>query len=64
MILYSVEIEKSGVIYSYKQPEDIFDLIESISSNEEAVEISSWAELAGVGEMYYGEGFNVEVVED
>ena len=35
-----------------------------LADTQEAIEASSWCELAEIGEVYDGEKFTIEVVED
>ena len=43
----------------------VYDLVmELTESHEMAADASSWCELASVGEVYDGEGFRIEIVED
>lgn len=36
----------------------------NLAEPQEAIEASSWCELASVGEVYDGEKFTIEVIED
>ena len=47
----------------------VYDLVYEITQNpQEAIEASSWCELASVGEVYefdnYTESFTIEIIED
>lgn len=45
--------------------ESVYDKIMFISDNHElAAEVSSWCELASIGEVYEGDNFTVEIIED
>ena len=36
----------------------------SLAADQEAIEASSWCELAGVGETYEADNFKIEVIDD
>lgn len=56
--------EDSGIIREYRDPEELYDIIYALTGDEfEAINVSSWAELAGVEEIYNGDGFTVTVGE-
>lgn len=45
-------------------PAGVFNLVEYITGNvPEAANVSSWAEVAAIGEVYEGDTFTVEVTE-
>lgn len=63
MIVWNIEnyrLEKQ----CYK-PETVYDILIDYfdTSEEEAIEAESWAELACVGETYYGDNFIIIVDE-
>lgn len=56
--------EESGITREYEDPEELYDIIYALTGDEfEAINVSSWAELAGVEETYNGDGFTVTVEE-
>lgn len=49
----------------YYDTDDIYDTLELADFDvEEAIKASCWCELSTVGEMYFGNGFTIEIVED
>ena len=42
----------------------IYDYIDDLVGTEEAINASSWCELAEIGERYEGDGFTITVVEE
>lgn len=43
----------------------IYELVMGLIGNHKiATDASSWCELAAVGEVYYGGGFKIEIIED
>lgn len=47
----------------YKDTDDIYEVIEDNFGPETAISVSSWTELACVGEIYEHDGFTIEMVE-
>lgn len=57
--------EESGITREYEDPEELYDFIFALTGDEyEAIEVSSWAELAVIGNQYLGDGFTVTVEEE
>ena len=44
--------------------EDIYNFLVSDAGTEEAIRASCWCELAVVGDVYFGNGFTIAIVED
>ena len=51
-------------IYSQRRIFDVLLYHELADSYEEAIEASSWCELATVGEVFYGKDFTITVEEE
>ena len=67
---YKITDLKSGISRHVKTPEDVYDWVERFVGMElhpcgmpYCIEVSSWAELACIGEIYEHSAFTVEVVE-
>lgn len=64
-ILYKLTLSNGAVIESRNLRSTIFDSIEEHTHNEfDAIEATSWAEIAGVGEIYEHGYFTLEIIDD
>ena len=52
-----------NICWQLKTSEEVFGMVDRIAGTDEAIEASSWAEIASVGETFYGDGFEIEVKE-
>lgn len=64
MIKFKINVPRAA--YYVSSPEDLYSKIVILSNGDEwlAIEISSWAELACIGEEYDADDFTVEVIEE
>lgn len=52
-----------NICWHLKTPEDVFSKVNSMAGMDKAIEASSWAKTAAVGETFYGDGYEIEVRE-
>lgn len=65
MIGYKITIPGSKSSVICYDAEGVFNRICKITNDEyTAIEVSSWCEIAGIGEEYENDKFSVEIVED
>lgn len=65
MIGFRIKAANSTTMYTVYTEDRVYDYILSIAKSEElAIEASSWAELAYIGEVYEHDQFTVEVIEE
>lgn len=71
-MIYFAITPKSGIAAGYtryvskkEKHYRIAELLEEhgLADTQEAIEASSWCELAVIGEVYYGENFTIEVID-
>lgn len=65
MIRFKITNMKTKAAYTVSDIESVYDHVEKITGDVlTAIEVSSWAELACVGDCYERDTFIVEVIED
>lgn len=63
--LFKLTLSNGAVIESRNLRSTIFDSITEHTHNDyDAIEATSWAELAGIGEIYEHGYFTLEIIED
>ena len=67
-MIYYVITQKCSTVTRYANEgdfENVIDKVLLITNNvETAINVSSWCELASVGEVYEHDEFTVEIIED
>ena len=58
-----VYYDTPNVASCYKDSQDVYDMIEYQFGHDVAASVSSWTELACVGEIYEHDEFTIEIVE-
>lgn len=65
MIKFQITNMETQVTYTVSDADSVYGYVEKISGDERAaIEASSWAEIASIGDCYERDTFSVEVVED
>lgn len=65
MIKFKIETKMAIHFFtSCNNKSALFDLIERKAGIEEAIEATSWAELASIGETYEHELFTITIIEE
>lgn len=54
-------VHVNNMTYNYKNPYDMYNLLEKIAGHRQAEEACSWAELAYWEETFSGSGFMVSI---
>jgi hypothetical protein len=63
-VMAKLKYSNTPNVASYlKNTEDMYDIIEDEFGPAVAISVSSWAELACVGEVYEHERFTIEMIE-
>lgn len=57
-------VRVNDMTYTYNNPYDMYNLLESIAGHRQAEEACSWAELANWEETYSGSGFTVSMSDN
>lgn len=65
VIKYRITNTKTQTAYITSDADSVYGYVEKISGDEwEAIEASSWADIASVDDTYERDDFTVEVIED
>lgn len=65
MVGFKIKKSNSAISITVFDTEEVYNQVFSIvNSTEDAIEASSWAELASVGEVYEHEVFAIEVITE
>lgn len=64
--MFRVEMDtgNSGYGWHYNSPREVYDDLVGNIGHDEAANVEGWCELACIGEVYWGDHFQVYVLED